>query len=69
MREWLREKREDMGLTQGQVARAAGMSQQYYSYLENGERGNRLPAATVRRICDALDSDMMWFLSLDGAVS
>jgi len=38
LREWLKAIRIEKGLTQSQVAEAAGIAPHYYSYIENGAR-------------------------------
>lgn len=38
MRLWLRSKREELGYTQQQIADKLGITQQYYSLIENGSR-------------------------------
>lgn len=61
MRQWLKNIREKNGLTQNQVAEAAGMSRQFYSMIENGERGGKLPVQTSKKIADALGFDWTLF--------
>lgn len=38
MRDWLKEKRIERGLTQKQVAEKLGISESYYAFIENGTR-------------------------------
>lgn len=45
MREWLIELRKAKGFTQEQVATKCGISRQYYSFIESGERGCAVPTA------------------------
>ena len=54
MRSWLREIRENRGVTQNTVAEMAGISQNYYSAIETGERGNPLNVDIAKKIAAAL---------------
>lgn len=38
MREWLKKQRNRIDMSQSSVAKDAGISQQYYSFIENGDR-------------------------------
>ena len=61
MREWLKEFRENNGLTQLQVAHKSNMSESYYNMIENGERGRNLPADTAKAIASVLGFDWTKF--------
>ena len=52
MREWLKKVREKMGLTQHEVAKAAGISQSYYAAVEIGTRN--VPVHTAKKIAMTL---------------
>lgn len=54
MREWLRQIRKQNKLTQNQVAKRAGISGNYYSCIETGERGKPLPVGTAKKIAESL---------------
>ena len=54
MREWLKRIREQAGLSQKEIAERTGLSQNYYCYIETGERGAMLPGPTAQKIADAL---------------
>lgn len=54
MREWLVKIREKQGLSQYAVAAKAGISQSFYSGIELGNRGNKLPVQTAKKIADVL---------------
>lgn len=54
MREWLVKIREKQGLSQYDVAAKAGISQSFYSGIELGNRGNKLPVQTAKKIADVL---------------
>jgi len=61
MREWLKKIRDDKGLTQEDVATQAGIARTYYTRIENGKRGNKLPPETAMRIADVLEFDWTIF--------
>lgn len=47
--------------SQDEVALAAGISQQYYSFIESGARGKKLPVPTAKRIAAVLGFDWKEF--------
>lgn len=49
---WLKELRKKNKKTQGQMAEAAGVTQQHYNYIENGER--RPSVEVAKRIAEVL---------------
>ncbi|MBE6598731.1 MAG: helix-turn-helix transcriptional regulator [Ruminococcaceae bacterium] len=52
MREWLKEIRKKLGLSQHEAAKAAGISQSYYAAVEIGTRN--VPVSTAKKIAAAL---------------
>jgi len=54
MRGWLVKIREEQGLSQYDVAAKAGISQSFYSAIELGNRGNKLPVQTAKKIAEVL---------------
>ena len=54
MKDWLKEIRTKKGLTQAQVAEAAGFKPHYISMIESGKRGKSLPIESAKRIASAL---------------
>lgn len=54
MRTWLKGIREKAGLSQMAVAQKAGISQNYYSSIETGIRGNPLNVDVAKKIAAAL---------------
>lgn len=54
MREWLIELREKSALSQEEVAAKAGISQSFYSAIELGNRGSKLPVQTAKKIAEVL---------------
>lgn len=61
MRIWLKELREKSGLSQMTVAKRAGISQNYYSSIETGTRGNPLNVDVAKKIAEALSFDWTRF--------
>lgn len=53
----LKSKRKSCDKSQNDVAKEAGISQQYYSFIESGARGKKLPVPTAKRIASALGFD------------
>lgn len=60
-RQWLIDARKVKGMTQKQVAEAAGITQGNYSSLENGTRGSRIAAYQAKGIAKTLDVDWTKF--------
>ena len=52
MREWLLMHRQDKGMTHEEVATICGISRQFYSMIENGER--KPSVNTAKKIANAL---------------
>ena len=52
MRSWLKEQREKKNLTQSKIAEKLGISEGYYSYIENGERQKRMDITLVTKLSD-----------------
>lgn len=52
MRTWLIEYRTKKGLTQEETATKCGISRQYYSFIESGERN--CPVKTAKKIAEVL---------------
>ena len=61
MRQWLKELREQSGLSQCSVAEKSGISQNYYSAIETGERGKPLNVNVAKKIAEALHFDWTRF--------
>lgn len=49
------------GKSQKEIAEITGMSQQYISFLETGERGKKLPVQTAKKLAAALGIDWQEF--------
>lgn len=52
MRDWLKKLRENKKYTQTHMAELMGMSRQYYSFIENGDRMPDLTLSTAVKISD-----------------
>lgn len=65
MRVWLKEIREKSGMSQMIVAKKAGISQNYYSSIETGVRGNPLNVDVAKKIAEALGFDWTMFYEED----
>ena len=61
MRQWLKELREQSGLSQCSVAEKSGIYQNYYSAIETGERGKPLNVDVAKKIAEALHFDWTRF--------
>ena len=62
---WLVDRRRELNLTTSQVAIKTGITRQHYSYIENGERGNRISFATGYQLALALGFDLVEFYNLE----
>ena len=54
MREWLRQARLDKGYTMKDLAERLGISESYYSLIENGERQKKMDIILVMKLSSAL---------------
>ena len=71
-RGWIRAVRDALGMSSTELAARIGISQQTVHDLELSELHDTIKLETLRRVADALDSDLVYFLvprkSLDEAV-
>lgn len=58
--------REKAGLSQGEVAKAIGITQAYYSYIEKGLKNP--PIATATRIAEVLNTSLDYLTGLKASV-
>lgn len=65
MREWLKEIRISKNKTQAEVAESAGISANYYCYIETGARGKPLRQPTAKKIANVLGFDWIQFYKDD----
>lgn len=59
MRVWLKNIREEKGLTQEKVAYIVGISRSTYGHIESGERG--VTVSNAKKIADALNFNWTLF--------
>lgn len=52
MRDWLKKCRDDIGMSQRNVADKIGISQQYYALIENGERQKKIDIELAQKLAD-----------------
>lgn len=57
----LKQIREQMGLATAEAANLSGISQSYYSLIENGTRGNPLNVDIAKKIASALNFEWTQF--------
>lgn len=55
MREWLKAKRTEKGLTMAQMADKLSITESYYSYIEAGERQKKMDVSLVGKLSSALE--------------
>ena len=60
MRKWLKDLREEKGLTQQNVAEKLDIAQQYYSCIENGERQKDLSLSIIVKIAETFGVTIEW---------
>ena len=55
MRDWLKEKRKEKGMTAKEVSDKLNISESYYSYIESGERQKKMDVTLVQKLSTVLD--------------
>lgn len=55
MREWLKEKRTERGLTMKQMAAQLEITESYYSLIESGERQKKMDISFAKKLSEILD--------------
>lgn len=65
MRDWLIQIRKGKKLSQKEVAKEVGISQQLYSCIETGLRGNPVKISTAKKIAGLLKFDYLMFYEDD----
>lgn len=61
MREWLKDLRVSKGLSQKEVAKRVGVTQQYYNFIELGKRGSLEKNRVEQKIAEILDFEWTRF--------
>lgn len=54
MREWLIKKRKELGITQSELALRLGISQQYVSLIEKGNRQEKITVDLIYKLAEVL---------------
>lgn len=57
MRDWLKQLRKEVNLTQKQLASALGMTEGYFCLIEQGQRKKCLDASTLAKIAEATGAE------------
>lgn len=65
MRDWMKEKRIERGLTQKQVAEKLGITESYYSFIEAGTRQKRLDIAFAMQLASLFDLQLDKIVELE----
>ena len=60
MRKYLKELREERKMTQQAIADYLGISQNYYTYIENGERQKSLDLAYASKLAELFNVSVDW---------
>ncbi len=68
MREYLKKLRKDKQLTQQNVADVLGISQNYYTYIENGERQKNLDLPIVMKLSELFGVSVEWIAEQEAAI-
>jgi predicted DNA-binding mobile mystery protein A len=68
-RGWLRAVREAVGLTQGEVAKRAGVKRQSYAQFESAEERGSITIGSLRRAAEAMDCELVYFVAPREAVA
>ena len=58
MRRWMKDARQNKGLTANQTSGQLGISEEYYSQIENGDCQQHLDLTMVRKIADLFEMNM-----------
>lgn len=65
MRVYLKQLRQEKSMTQAELAKKIGISQNYYASLENGVRGARISVELVLKIASALNISPIMLLEYE----
>lgn len=62
---YLKKQRETLAVTAEQVADKIGITHHYYSQIENGDKGYKLPVRMLLKIADALEISICNIISME----
>ncbi len=65
MRGWMVEARKSAGLTQKQVGEKIGVSEAYYSYIEKGERQQKMDITLCSKLSDVFGIPIQKIVELE----
>ena len=65
MRSYLRDIRKEKDITMEQVARALGVTRQYYAMIENGQRKKNMDISTLYQISEYLQVPFIYLVELE----
>lgn len=66
MRDWLKEKRTERGMTMAEMAKRLDLSESYYSKIESGDRQRKMDIRLVSKLCKILDISIEEIISKEG---
>lgn len=66
MRDWLKEKRIEKGMTMAEVAEKLGITESYYCMIENGERQKKMDIAVAMKLSQILNEPVNRIIELEG---
>lgn len=67
MREWLKNLRQERGMTQQQVAKKMGLSTSYYSFIETGFRQKKMDIVVIAKLAEVFDISIQEIADLETA--
>ena len=65
MREWLKEKRAEHGMTMVQLSTKLGISESYYSLIEAGERQKKMDISMLAKLSTIFDMPVAEIVNLE----
>lgn len=66
MRDWLKEKRKEAGLTMAQMANKLNVTESYYSLIESGERQKKMDILLVSKLSVILSVPVEKIVEMEG---
>lgn len=66
MRDWLKEKRVEKGMTMADISEKMGITESYYCLIENGERQKKMDIAIAMKLAAILNMPVGRIVELEG---
>lgn len=66
MRDWLKEKRIEKGLTMAEMAKQLDLTESYYSLIESGKRQQKMDIVLVGKLSAVLSVPVEKIIKLEG---